>query len=316
MRRFHILLLLLAVGAVAGTWYWLHHRPRGMVAVQVTRDIWPPAITPARKRLLAQTACGSSPVQVDGKGEITCSVCPAGSDFAPSPGTQPPGDMDSWKVDSVLFGHFTAPDAHEAVLHVNGCESHANSFGGGFLLRQAGTQWQTVRYMHGMTGGGENSCQTLRWGNGRDVLLCQVGDMHQGVASDGVELIGVQESAPAKQPSWPNGTLISVNDDSSNCEDPYPAKNVHVGSIAAVKQLPPASPGGLQDVQVSVKLGMASLPKGSQQCPAVEQKTYTVTFHSGGGRLAAAGGAPALQALVPKYDENLTIAGTVTPMQF
>lgn len=52
-------------------------------------------------------------------------------------------------LDTVAYGHFTAPNAQEAYVTYSGLEPHSEGFGGGILLRGSDGGWKPVRWIAG-----------------------------------------------------------------------------------------------------------------------------------------------------------------------
>jgi hypothetical protein len=70
---------------------------------------------------------------------------------------------------AIMYGPFTARDAHEAyVSYLSGREPHSHDFGGGILLRSSGQQWRLIRWYPGEA---MRSCLALP-GNGSRKTLC------------------------------------------------------------------------------------------------------------------------------------------------
>jgi hypothetical protein len=258
---------------------------------------------------MATAACGS-PAKMDEKRTITCPVCPRDSDFS---GTNAmPGGPGGWTADGAIAGHFTTSGADEALLHASGCESHAKNYGGDFLMRRVAGRWSTVRYAPGATA--DSKCQRLPWQEGRDTLICETADMHQGVASDAVQFLIFDATAPTGE-DWKNTLFVATTDESSNCGY-TPPRTLQFGRIDAVELLP-ADAGGKQDVAVRTTIArIPAPPEGTATCPKGEPHSYRIVFHNMGDHFEAAGDYPAVAAL--KRDDccELTVNEKVRPGKY
>ena len=272
-----------------------------------------PALDRTLGRALAQLTC---PVPLrSGQGDsITCDACPTGSDFAPRAGDPASAHEGWWTLTDTVLGHFSAPGADEAVLHAEGCESHADGLGGDFLLRRQQGDWHVVRYVHALPG---SRCHALRMSSGRDALLCQTSDMHQGIIEDAVGLFTIGNKGAPDPDSGEDSVLLYTTDETETCADDHAGNlTVRVGNVTAVDLLPPG-PNGLQDVRVRAKLGMARYAKlKDEHCPPMPMKEYEVVYRNRGDHLQAGSGSTALRALMPRYDHTLQVAERVVPAVF
>ena len=73
-----------------------------------------------------------------------------------------------------MTGHFTAPSAENVLLSMNGCEPHANNFGGSVLLTRQSGKWERTWYVAGAL---TNSCRKIALATKREILLCEGGYM-------------------------------------------------------------------------------------------------------------------------------------------
>ncbi len=108
----------------------------------------------------------------------TCNACPevTGSKH------------DWWTLESVIFGHFSAPDSEDAILSTYGCVAHAaGPMGGSFLVtRRKGGDWQLVHYAMTLL---TWECRKIRMSDRRDALVCENGDGHQGMGETWYERV-------------------------------------------------------------------------------------------------------------------------------
>src|SRR5579875_1662105 len=174
----------------------------------------------------------------------TCAVCPPESGRARS--------SLGWQLVAITFGHFTAPQAKEALMSTQGCASHAEGWGGSFLLRDDGRGYQKVWYRGGYSA---SDCKKLKASDGRDVLICEAGDMHFGVGDEYLYLLDLNWIDPDTH--WPTRLFFLINDTLASCVtlDGYAV----IGYIDAVKfSTEPGS--GKIGIAVTAHAGKALLP--------------------------------------------------------
>jgi hypothetical protein len=249
----------------------------------------------AQQLSLAQAACGSAPINVDKKKQILCSVCPAGSDFAGTGGM--PGSGTGWTLDGAVPGSFSAKDADEALLHATGCESHAKSYGGNFLMRRTGGQWSAVRYASGGTA--NDKCQKVQLDSGRDTLVCQVTDMHAGIVSDSVQLLQFDAEQPPAD-AFAYAEFLGVIDEAANCGfDSGSRTKPHMVQLAKIEKFEvlPAGTDGRQDVALDVVISRVNSPKAGASCPAGDPHRHHLVFNNAGDHFDAGEGYVALHAM-------------------
>lgn len=316
MKRVALAVTVMVLVAVIGTWLdWRNQekqkhvnvpgktRPHGSTAAEIQGG----PLTPQRQRMFAALACGQGLVTSD-RGEMSCPVCPAGSDFAtgdesakdPGESAAPAGFDSGWTYGGMIFGHFTVAGAQEALLKTNGCESHANNMGGDVLLRKTGEQWSRVRYIHGGLVG--DGCQRLDWEDGRDALVCDTGDMHQGIASDTAALFTIEPVAAAQDQNGDHTRFLTVSDDEGDCDEGAP-KTTQSASIDRISLV--AGANGRKDVQILASVGRSRLMATQDQCPVAAKKPYRLLFRNLGDHFVLAQGLPELQAL--QHDDCCTV---------
>jgi hypothetical protein len=130
----------------------------------------------ATKGLLVQICPGHS-------NESGCDVCPKDTG----------GGREKWEIKAVFSGHFVSPSSEDALISGSGCASHADDFGGSFLLTKQGLSWHKVRYVAGLIA---FDCHKLTGSDARDRLICGQADSWQGdeyssvcIHDPGVDLI-------------------------------------------------------------------------------------------------------------------------------
>lgn len=304
-----ILVVLMAIAFLA-----VHRRAGKNFTRAELREAAAQSFTFDQKLTLARAACSVDP-KVNSKREISCPVCPAGSDFANTAGL--PGGEPGWTMDSAMPGSFSAGNQQEALLHAVGCEPHLKNDGGNFLMRRSGDTWSTVRYASGGTA--TDACKKLDWPGGRDALVCERKDQHGGIASDAVQLLLFDEAKP-KTGDFEHATFFAVGDESSNCgveaslsAKPHP---IQLAGIEEVQVLP-ADNQGRQDVAVQAAIRRVQpSAKANAPCPAGEPKSYRVVFQNVGDHFDAAEGYVALDAMKREDCCELVVAPRVVPGRY
>lgn len=296
---------LLAVLVLGGAWY---------AFVALSSDSADGAAPPAAQvtftsndeAVLANLACGGHASPGSGQ-QVTCKVCPEGSDFAGE------GTASGWKDDGVLTGSFTAPGQDEALMHASGCESHANGEGGDFLFRRTRGSWNLVRYAQTAPAG--RDCIKALWAEGRDAVICRVTDMHQGNASDAVQLMTFDSAAPSSSRNfdYQKANFVITYDNSSSCGSGS-APVAQLDAVDGVALVPTSN--SRQSVSVKVTLARAPQVRGTEECPATKPERYTVIWKNLGDHFEAADGFVALAAKAEDRCCDLTVSQRVEPARY
>jgi hypothetical protein len=109
---------------------------------------------------------------------VGCRACPP---FGPS--AAPDGKVVSdpetfYPIEGVYPGSFTAPGADQRAVVFEGCEPHADNYGGTLLVDAVGPgAFKVAGYYSGVH---PESCRPYRRPDGRDLLVCTWSDVHQG----------------------------------------------------------------------------------------------------------------------------------------
>jgi len=90
------------------------------------------------------------------------------------------GDRFSWSLGAVTRGHFLSPTSDDAVLWMQGCESHQDNFGGTVLLTKRSQRWSMLWYKTAVQ---TARCHKVRLRNGREILVCMGGAGAQGATA-------------------------------------------------------------------------------------------------------------------------------------
>ena len=83
------------------------------------------------------------------------------------------------RLDTLVLGSFTRAGADEAAASFQGCESHAQNYGGTALyghVLDARASWKPLQYLSGFH---PDACVGVRGTDGRDRLVCDRSDAHQ-----------------------------------------------------------------------------------------------------------------------------------------
>ncbi|WP_083344735.1 hypothetical protein [Terriglobus roseus] len=310
MKRVSVAVLLLIL-IVGGAWY-------AYVAFSTDDDTpdTPLAQIPLTfddQMAMANLACDGH-ASVDEKKVIACRTCPQGSDFVGASS----GPDAGWSNSGVLTGSFTAPGMDEALMRASGCESHANNMGGDFLFRRDGSKWSLVRYAKSAIA--DDKCLKSLWGEGRDAVICQNGDMHQGFASSGVQLMTFDTTPPTTvidTDTYRKVNFVVAEDGSANCGFPLgnPQQTMQFDRVDRAYLVPTNT--NRPSVIVKVTLARAKPGKsGVATCPAVQPESYTVTWKNLGDHFEAAEGYVGLAARAQDPCCDLMVASRVEPIHY
>jgi hypothetical protein len=173
-----------------------------------------------------------------------CLVCPEETPFSGSP---------SWDLQTITFGHFLRPTSEDALVFGTGCEPHVNGFSGAYLFTKERSSWRRVWYR-----AGENAsdCKKLTGSDGRDLLVCEGADMHQGVGDWFLYLLDAGQD-PSKVEDNIVG-FFGLDDSLGGCTQ-LPDGTVLTGAIEAVS-FSPAKPSRAVRISVTARLGKAAIP--------------------------------------------------------
>ena len=165
-----------------------------------------PSPTPSQAAELLKAICPSS---IAGDPPSGCRPCPKYTSVGDS---WPENVQELFKLDTVLYGSFTAAGAEEALAGFSGCESHATGFGGTTLLNKVSGAWVMVKYIQAW---GTGACRIYHLRTGRDLLLC-AGEYHN--MGGGSEYIWLSSISRDDQ-SLSGRNVIEVIDTRPACDD-------------------------------------------------------------------------------------------------
>ncbi len=185
-----------------------------------SRSVRPPSpallarLAPRQKDELALlgSLCETGVVRRDrGAIEVGCVCCPPFENCGPVAGGKPRGDPEEvYPVLTRSSGSFTRPGTRELAVTFQGCEPHSLNYGGTALYRELDGRWAFAGYA---TGFAASRCQPYRLSSGRDVLICEFSDAHQG---SGATRVFIYDFAPPDRTCWT--PLADFVDDTSLCE--------------------------------------------------------------------------------------------------
>lgn len=173
-----------------------------------------------------------------------CAVCP--SEMLPSAQT--------WDLRTITFGHFRSPSSEDALVSGFGCEPHSNGMSGAYLFTRERSSWRKVWY-----GAGENAsdCKKLSATGGRDVLVCEGQDTHQGVGDSFLYLLDAGQD-PSKREDNTLDIFFGLDDSLGSCTA-LPDGTVLSGAIESVLFSPASAPHNVR-ITVTARLGKAAIP--------------------------------------------------------
>lgn len=172
-----------------------------------------------------------------GRQEVGCKVCPAGSGLRDVPGQS---------LEAVTFGHFTSASSDDALLSVMGCEPHSLYFGGSFLLTKQDGQWRRVGYYPRLI---TEQCHALATESGRQIMVCAHYFGAQGLGERFIYALDF------KQPGKPLvATLLSAVNGMYTCGQEEGNKPVQQSVVESVEYTD-LDGDGLADVSIVARTG-------------------------------------------------------------
>lgn len=109
-------------------------------------------------------------------------------------------------LQSLVYGSFTKAGADEAAASLDGCESHAENWGGTVLAERKAGAWSMARYDSGLH---PDSCVAFRRGDDRDLLICRWVDGHQSYWHD--QIFSYDFAAGDLSKGW--SEILTMEDD-------------------------------------------------------------------------------------------------------
>jgi hypothetical protein len=158
---------------------------------------------------------------------------------------------DSRVFSSIMYGRFLGVGETNAILDMQGCEPHANNFGGTMILRWRGlTNWEFLRYEPGVRSG---DCLKYATKAGHDLRVCQTFWGGMGFTVEGFGLYDYTRK------SVPGDALVTITSNSDQCVEP----NLNDFNILKVDR-PNINRDNRPDLRIQVSERHAQLPKAGE----------------------------------------------------
>ena len=251
-------------------------------------------VSPAEKRAFLADICPGH------ESDAGCSVCPE----------EMPPSAQNWELRTAIFGHFQSPTSEDALVSGFGCEPHSNLMSGAYLFTKQGSSWRKVRYT-----AAENAddCKKLPGSDGRDLLVCESSDMHQGVADWFLYLMDAGRGQ-SRNEDGPLQVFFGIEDSFGSCVN-LADGGMTTGRIESVSFVPASTVPSVRII-VTARLGKAVLPdKAMKKCQPGREKGVTLTtvprryvFLLDGRKITPARGNPPMEstvAVAPKTSYRL-----------
>ncbi|MHC5770761.1 MAG: hypothetical protein ACYTXI_35325 [Nostoc sp.] len=175
---------------------------QAVVTKTLARENSKDSITPSQKDAIAlmRGVCGKD--NINSSNPKSCTKCPS---FAGNGGG-------SGTLTSVIYGSFTKSGSTEAFVDLEGCQAHAQNWGGSVLLSRASRSWSVVRYEAGLR---SDSCLKIPNRTGRHSLVCEGSHLGQGYLSSQLDAleIGLTKTRTTN--------LLTVGSNTGSCRPPY-----------------------------------------------------------------------------------------------
>jgi hypothetical protein len=158
---------------------------------------------------------------------------------------------DSQVFSSIMYGRFLGVGETNAFMDMQGCEPHANNFGGTMILRWRGlTNWEFLRYEPGVRSG---DCLKYATKAGHDVRVCQSFWGGMGFTIEGFGLYDYTRKAA------PSDDLVTITSNGEQCLDP----KLNDFNILKVDR-PNINRDNRLDLRIQVSERHAQLPKAGE----------------------------------------------------
>jgi hypothetical protein len=174
-----------------------------------------------------------------------CAVCPP----------EMPKSSQQWELRSMTFGQFLAPKSEDVLVAGMGCEDHAHLMSGAYLFTKQGSSWRKVRYNPGWNA---DDCKKLPGSDGRDRLVCEATDGHQGFADSFLYLLDPGRD-PRERENNSLDVFLDATDSLGSCVA-LPDGTVLSGKIESVT-FDPAEEAHAVRITVATRLGKAIIPE-------------------------------------------------------
>jgi hypothetical protein len=163
---------------------------------------------------------------------VGCRACPPFVGAAAQPDGHVVSDPDSfWPLEQRYPGAFTRAGATEVAAVFQGCESHAQNYGGTLLVTQTARGFTPGAYFVGVH---PSSCQPYHRADGRDLLVCQWSDAHQSSAFTQVFVYDFVRGTQDSERGWTS--LVNVHDNSAlACMGMLSGSGLHQGHVVGFR---------------------------------------------------------------------------------
>jgi hypothetical protein len=197
-----------------------------------------------RARLaLASSVCAAAirTAKDGGAPAVGCRSCPPFVEDAARPDGRTVVDPNElFPIELTYAGAFTRPGADEIAAVFEGCESHAENWGGTLVVARTGGTFRVVDYVSGVH---PNSCVVYRMPDAHDALVCLYSDAHQTIATQSLYLYDFATHR------W--DVLVSVSDDSRAICVELPSEVVRQNALTRLRMTDVDRDGRL-DIAVDV----------------------------------------------------------------
>ena len=216
----------------------------------------------------------SLPSAAPGTPRFGCACC------APFDGCRP-GDAPAraapqvYAPAQIIEGAFTRAGAEQRAIPMLGCEPHSENFGGMLLLERGSSGFALARYVSGLFA---SQCWPVPGADGRDLLLCERSDAHQGVADD--LFFQWDLALPEPQLAETAPLLATSDDEMSGCTS-EPGRAVSSTRITARRLSSRASAVEL-DLELDVRQGQVT-DAYLARCRELEQPAVATRPDAPGG---------------------------------
>lgn len=220
-----------------------------------------------------------------------CACCPPFDECKPGTATEPV--QSAFAPTTAVVGSFTRVGADELALTMPGCEGHSENGGGLLLLEHRAQGFALVRYVSSLYAG---ACWTVRRDDGRDLLLCERGNAHQGTAEQRLflwdlaqtdeQLLAAEEVFSVIDNSW-SGCWSPVGTEVSSVQMRPPELRTEGGRVELTVQLD-ARVGRVTGAYLARCSALQQAEDGAaaQKLPSptalLARSTARVTFHFDG----------------------------------
>jgi hypothetical protein len=183
------------------------------------------------------------------------------------------GVRSEWELRSgTMWGRFTSPTAENLLVSGFGCDSHANNFGGSYVLTRKAGKFRILKYDPALF---VEDCHVFPYSSGRDFLVCKSGWFSQGEGTGYIYVATFDATGADKETR-----LFMVKDSTADCGSDS-TRTVQSSDIKDIKFATNQN-GELTGMTVTATLGNIrcsqkdAAKKSSTPPPSL--KTYEINF--------------------------------------